>query len=168
MFFNRYTSNISYVRNALNKNDIAYCDPSNYYVTKEECLKYLDDVATGQKNNDNWNSRRKKWVVNTTITLCIVLSVILIIVSLYFLHKYAEGWEIAIIPIVWIVLGCAVGVYNLVEEKYRLEDIWRSDLFPPVNEKIEKLFDDYLWKVYIREEENKNNKEGSDVPSEQI
>ena len=60
MFFNRYTANTCYVRNALNKKDLDYCAPENYHVSEKECLKYLDDIAIGQRNNDNWNSKRKK------------------------------------------------------------------------------------------------------------
>ena len=163
MFFNRYTANTCYVRNALNKKDLDYCAPENYHVSEKECLKYLDDIAIGQRNNDNWNSKRKKRVVNTTLISCIILSLILLFVLLYLLHIYAEGWEIALLPISWIILGSAIGVYKFVDEKYRNEYIWRSDFFPPINEKIEKMFDDFLWKVYIREE-SKNKKEGIQKP----
>lgn len=159
MFFDRYTSDISCLRNALNKKDVAYCNPSDYYVTEEECIKYLDEIEVGQANNDKWNTKRRERVVRTTLILCFIGSIILIFVSLYFLHVYVEGWEILLIPISWIIIGTAIGIFNWVNEEFRSNYIWRSSFFPPVNYKIEKLFDDYLWRVYLREEESHNNKE---------
>jgi hypothetical protein len=155
MFFDRYTTDTRQVRKALDKSDMAYCDPINYNVTEEDCLKYLEEVKSGQEKNKIWNTNRKNRVVKTTLILCFVISIILFIVSLFFLHIYAEGWEIGMLPITWIIIGGAIGVYNWVEEKYISEYIWRSDYFPPINDKIEKLFDDYLWKKYLREEESK-------------
>lgn len=155
MFFDRYTTDTSQARKALNKSDMAYCDPDNYNVTEEECLRYLEEVKSGQNINNRWNTDRKNRVVKTTLILCFVISIILFIISLLLLHKYAEGWEIGMLPITWIIIGGAIGAYKWVEEKYISEYIWRSDFFPPINDKIEKLFDDYLWKVYLRDEECK-------------
>lgn len=157
MFFNRYTTDTGQVRNALNKSDMDYCAPDNYKVTEEECLRYLEEVKIGQDRNKTWNIDRNNRVVITTLILCSVISIILFAVSLFLLHKYAEGWEIGILPLVWIIIGGAVLVYNWVEDNYTSDYIWRSDFFPPVNNKIEKLFDDYLWKKYIEEESKDNN-----------
>ena len=148
--FNRYETNIDDVTSALNEHDDKYCNPKDYYVTEEECRKYIKDVKIGQKLNREWNVSHKnfwEWLVFgvgyfLTVTMPSVLWLWLD------LDESPWGWPITFI-VTGIVGGLSLYVYNHVADYFHYEYVnkHKSDFFPPVNENIERLFDDYLWKL---------------------
>ena len=61
--FNRYDAYLKDLEFALWEGNNKYCNPKDYFVTEEECRKYLEDLKNGQELNREWNKKhRNRWI----------------------------------------------------------------------------------------------------------
>lgn len=143
--FNRYETDPDFVISAINEYSDKYCDPRDYYVTEEECKKYAEDLKLGQKLNNEWNTKREKRVIIAISFVGILLTLSVPPALFLWLDKQESAWGLPICFISsWIIIGIFVWLENAFEN--RNEKIYLDRFFPLVNQNIEKLFDDYLWK----------------------
>ena len=158
--FNRYETNIDFVSSALNECDDKYCNPEDYFVTEKECREYIEDLKIGQRLNKGWNDRRESfwnWFV-AGIGLLLTLSIPSIV--WFWLESIDSPWSLpAFIASIWIVGGISGYIYNQIAEYMRDSTIYKNEYFPPINENIERLFDDYLWKWKMEKESTNKNEE---------
>lgn len=149
--FNRYCITQD-IRSSFCKRSEFYCHPEDYAVTEEDCRRYLDDLEKGDKLNTEWNRRRRsRW---TLITLCVLLTIS--IPTIIFISYYFDDstWGFLVKTLLsWSVLGISLFVYNAVDSYFQTNKIHLSKFYPEVNENIERLFDDYLWKCKLADEE---------------
>lgn len=143
--FNRYETNPDFVKAAFNEYSDKYCNPEDYYVTKEECLKYVEDLKLGQKLNNEWNCKREKRIIIIIILIGIILTLSVPPALFLWLDNQDSAWGFPICIIsTWIIIGFFAWLYNAFEN--RREKFYLDKFFPLVNPNIEKLFDDYMWK----------------------
>lgn len=158
--FNRYETNPDLVQSALNEYCDKYCNPEDYFVTEKECREYIEDLKIGQRLNKGWNDRREafwNWFV-AGIGLLLTLSIPSIV--WFWLEIRDSPWSLpAFIASIWIVGGISGYIYNQIAEYMRDSTIYKNKYFPPINENIERLFDDYLWKCEMEIESANKNKE---------
>ena len=135
-----------------------YCNPKDYSVSEEDCRRYLDDLENGDKLNTEWNrKRRSRW---TSITIVVLLAIL--IPTLYFIVYYFNDsiWDRLLSYIlVCSILGASFWVFNTVDMYIQLNKIYLGQFYPEVNENIERLFDDYLWKCKLVNEAKLKSKE---------
>lgn len=145
--FNRYDAYLNDLDSAFWEGNNKYCNPKDYFVTEEECRKYLEDLKNGQKLNREWNERRKNRWIWLTISLGLFFTFCLpsIVLLLFNLQQYVWGIPVVLLSS-WSIAGACCWGYNKTEEYFRNNEIYLHKFFPPVNENIERLFDDYLWK----------------------
>lgn len=127
----------------------AYCDPKDYFVTKTECEKYLEDLKRGDKLNSEYNEqRRSKWVTIISITVTVFGFSFLFLIG-FIWTKSDNAWiEFACWIAVHAVAFSMLWIYCSIGGYFDRKIYW--DIFyPEVNENIEKLFNDYLWKEKI-------------------
>lgn len=145
--FKRYDAYLNHLDSAFWEGNNKYCNPKDYFVTEEECRKYLEDLKNGQKLNREWNERRKNRWIWLTISLGLFFTFCLpsIVLLLFNLQQYVWGIPVVLLSS-WPIAGACCWGYNKTEEYFRNNEIYLHKFFPPVNENIERLFDDYLWK----------------------
>ena len=145
--FNRYNAYLNDLEFAFWEGNNKYCNPKEYFVTEEECRKYIEDLKIGQKQNREWNERRKNKWIWLTISLGLFFTFCLpsIVLFLFNLQQYVWGIPVVLLSS-WSIAGTCFWGYNKTEEYFRNNEIYLHEFFPPVNEKIERIFDDYLWK----------------------
>lgn len=133
-------------------NDL-YCNPVDYSVSEDECQQYLKGIETGKKLNDEWiDKRRSRWVWSSVIIGGIATISIPPLVFLW-LDSNDSAWGVpACILSSWIVIGISMVVCNKVDEYFQNSKIFLGRFYPKVNENIERLFDDYLWKKKLLNE----------------
>lgn len=155
--FNRYRITKD-VRYSFMESCDCYCNPEDYSVSEEDCMRYLDDLERGDKLNTEWNrKRRARW---TSITLGILL--IISIPTLLFISHYFDYsvWGLLVKNILmWSIIGISIWVYSSVDSYFQNNKIYLSQFYPVVNENIERLFDDYLWKLKLLNEGESKSKE---------
>ena len=158
--FNRYETSLDFVQSALNEYDDKHCNPEDYFVTEDECRKYIEELKRGQRLNREWNHRRRtfwEWFVAG----CGYLLTIFVPCFLWYwfdLENYLWGWPLSFI-VTGIVGGTSIFVFNRVAEYMHSSTLYKSEYFPPINDNIERLFDDYLWKWKVEKNiDNKNIK----------
>lgn len=143
--FNRYETNPNFVKAAFNEYSKNYCNPKNYLVTEEECRKYVEELKLGQKLNKEWNSKREKRIITAIVVIGILLTLSVPPALFLWLDNQESAWGLPVCIIsTWIIIGFFVWLCNVFET--RRETCYLDKFFPPVNQNIEKLFDDYLWK----------------------
>lgn len=143
--FNRYETDPDFVKFALNENSDKYCNPGDYYVTEEECREYIEDLKMGQKLNKEWNNKREKRIIIVIIIIGILLTLSIPPALFLWLDNQDSAWGFPVCIIsTWIIIGFFVWLENAFES--RKEKFYLDKFFPPVNQNIEKLFDDYMWK----------------------
>ena len=143
--FNRYETDPDLVKSAFNEKSDKYCNPDEYNVTEEECMKYIEDLKMGQKMNNEWNDKRNKRIIIMIVLMGLLLTLSIPPALFLWLDKQGSAWGLPVCFIsTWIVIGLFVWFYNSFEK--RNEKIYLEKFFPSVNQNIEKLFDDYLWK----------------------
>ena len=159
--FNRYTTDTDDLKFALWEGNEMYCNPKNYWVTADECEKYLAEIETGQKLNKELNEKRGNRLRWIAIPLGVILNLSIPPIIYLYLDALDSGWGLPVSIISsWALIGGSIWLYNLIEEHIRNNYIWSNRFFPPVNEKIERLYDDYLWKCYMeREAKSKDSEE---------
>jgi hypothetical protein len=158
--FNRYETSPDIVKSALNEYSDKYCNPADYFVTKDECRKYVEDLKIGQKLNREWNSKRRNYWEWFVAGVGLILTISIPSIVWLWLEFIDSPWGLpASIASLWIVGGFSGYIYNQVAEYMRDSTIYKSEYFPPINENIERLFDDYLWKWEVEKNAvNKNTK----------
>ena len=158
--FNRYETSLDIVQSALNEFCDKYCNPEDYFVTEKECREYIEDLKIGQRLNKGWNDRREtfwNWFV-AGIGLLLTLSIPSIV--WFWLESIDSAWSLpAFIASIWIVGGISGYIYNQIAEYMHDSTIYKNEYFPPINENIERLFDDYLWKWEMEKESTNKNEE---------
>lgn len=167
--FNRYSASYINVESSFWESNDIYCNPKDYFVTEDECSLYLKNLKRGNKLNDEWNEKRIlrwDWII-------LIIGAILSfgISSLIFIwsdrNDYPALW-LSINSFGWLMVASA-WVCGKVEDHFRNNYIFRSIFYPKVNENIERLFDDYLWKCkLLREAEAKGNEEWQKVHKELV
>lgn len=159
--FNRYETSPDIVQSALNEYSDKYCNPADYFVTKDECRKYIEYIKIGQKLNREWNSKRRNYWEWFVAGVGLILTISIPSIVWLWLESIDSPWGLpASIASLWIVGGISGYIYNQVSEYMRDSTIYKSEYFSPINENIERLFDDYLWKWEMEKESaNKNEEE---------
>ncbi len=151
--FNRYKTNLDYVKSAFDEYNRNYCNPVDYFVTEEDCINYINGLKIGQKLNKEWNDRRVTFWNWLIAGIGFVLTISIPSMLWLWLESIGSPWGLpASIISVWVVGGISAYVYNWVAKYFQDKIIYKSEYFPPVNEHIERLFDDYLWKCEMESE----------------
>ena len=159
--YNRYETSPDIVQSALNEYDDKYCNPEDYFVTEEECRDYINNLKTGQNLNYKWNNRRRNYWEWFVAGVGLVLTISISSIVWFWLESIDSPWSLpAFIASIWIVGGISGYIYNQIAEYMHDSTIYNNEYFPPINENIERLFDDYLWKWEMEKESaNKNEEE---------
>lgn len=145
--FNRYDAYLKDLDLALWEGNNKYCNPKDYFVTEEECRKYIEDLKIGQKQNREWNERRKNRWIWLTISLGFFFTFCLPLLVLFLFNLQQHAWGIPVVSLFsWSIAWPCFWGYNKTEEYFSNNKTYWHKFFPPVNENIERLFDDYLWK----------------------
>ena len=173
--FNRYDAYYTdLVSSSFWERDDIYCNPKDYSVTEDECRLYLKNLNRGNKLNDEWNEKRRikrdlRWRWTIFIIGVILFFGISSLIFIWFdINDFAERVYVSIYSF-WAVAGASVWVYSKVEEQFQDSTIFHSIFYPKVNENIERLFDDYLWKrKLLREAKEKGNEEWQKVHKELV
>ena len=173
--FNRYNAYYTdLVRSSFWESDDIYCNPKDYSVTEDECRLYLKNLNRGNELNDEWNKKRRikrelRWRWTIFIIGVILFFGISSLIFIWFdINDFAERLGVSIYSF-QAVAGASVWVYGKVEEQFQDSKIFHSIFYPKVNENIERLFDDYLWKrKLLREAEAKGNEEWQKVHKELV
>ena len=138
-YFDRYSTDLKNMDLAYSEHSHFHLPPANYGVTKDECTQYLSKLKDAQKRNYEKNKERK----NTLKTLTICIGLMLSSIPIYAIYIFHE------LPylIKWILVagswGAILYFFNIIYEITNKNKIY-VDLFPPRNEGVESLFDDYL------------------------
>ncbi len=167
-FFNRYRTDLDTVKCAFYEHRCGFCNPKDYYVTKDECVMYLQQLKDAQKLNKTWNEERKrrkgKILYWSICTFCLILLLTVPVGLFLWLDNQDSTWGIPLcIFASWGVIGLFAWLINVTDQYLNnLNMIYKMNLFPLVNENIEKLFEDYLLKQFINENLSiDNNKDGN-------
>lgn len=155
--FNRYETDLTYLDLAFWEGNADYCNPKDYSVTKEECIKYINDLKEGRELNIKWKKKHDK--TSRVLIICLgVISCITLPSLLYvLLNNLGSGWANTVsIVSMWIIIGVFAWLFGKVDNKLRNSKRYNSSFFPSLNTNIEQLFDDYLWKkrCHGRQREN--------------
>ena len=171
--FNRYNADYQDLESSFRESNDIYCNPKDYSVTEDECRLYLKNLARGNKLNDEWNEKRRlKRELRWRWTIFIIGAILSFgISSIVFI--WLDSNDIPALDssfwAFWAVAGASVWVYGKVEEQIRDSKIFYGVFYPKVNENIERLFDDYLWKrKLLREAKEKGNEEWQKVHKELV
>ena len=78
------------------------------------------------------------------------------------LDKQDSPWGLPICILAsWGVIGLFAWLINVTDNYLNeMSAIYSTKFFPPVNVNVEKLFDDFLWKQYMRENKSIMDKAG--------
>ncbi|SDH02774.1 hypothetical protein SAMN04487901_11511 [Prevotella communis] len=145
--FNRYDLPSRSLESAFREYCDMYCNPKDYSVTEDDCIKYLKDLEKAYKLNYEWNEKRRSNWTWTTLIIGAILTILIPSLVFIWLDSQDSKWTfISTLVSSWIILGLSIWIFNKVDEYLRLSMIYLSKFYPPKNENIEKLFDDYLWK----------------------
>lgn len=173
--FNRYDAYYTdLVESSFWESNDIYCNPKDYFVTEDECSLYLKNLKRGNKLNDEWNEKRRikrelRWRWTIFIIGVILFFGISSLIFIWFdINDFAERVYVSIYSF-WAVAYASAWVYGKVEEQIRHSEIFYGIFYPKVNENIERLFDDYLWKrKLLREAKEKGNEEWQKVHKELV
>lgn len=146
------------IYNSFWERNVYYCNPKDYSVSEEDCRRYLNDLGKGDTLNTEWNrKRRSRW---TSITLGVLLTIsipTIVFISYYFNDS---TWEYLLKTILsFSILGFSFWVFNAVDMYFQYNKEYLSTFYPEMNENIERLFDDYLWKCKLVDEAKTKSKE---------
>ena len=163
-----YCPEIKDLSSALWKSDPDYCNPEQYGVTEDECRVYLKALEEGREKNRIWQEKYgKRMEVCCIIILWIIFAIIVWAGALY-IKPYEESGSllISVFESLWIVGPLAgtvlIIIYLICHENIKKTNKVKKAFFPKPNEKIEKLFDDYLHKRMNRERTLLQNPSSSD------
>ena len=146
--FNRYETELDFLDLAFWDGNADYCNPKDYSVTKEECIRYLNDLKKGRELNKKWKDSRVKIIRALVICFCLFLCVSLPFLLVWGLEKIGLGeWSfLAYYAALCVIIGFSGWLYNSVNNNLRYSKRYNSSFFPAINMNVEKLFDDYLVK----------------------
>lgn len=174
--FNRYNYNADSqdLECSFRESDDIYCNPKDYSVTEDECRLYLKNLNRGNELNDEWNKKRRikrelRWRWTIFIIGVILFFGISSLIFIWFdINDFVERVCVSIY-LFPAVAGVSILVYGKVEEQFQDSKIFYGIFYPKVNENIERLFDDYLWKrKLLREAKEKGNEEWQKVHKELV
>lgn len=136
-YFDRYTTDLENMNLAYSKYSPYHLNLPDYGVTEEECMEYHNKLMEAQKKNQEKNKKRK----DSRRTLLMIACVILGTFPIYIIYLFDE------LPFFakWVILAGTWGALLYASDKVddKSNTIY-TDLFPPVNNNVERLFDDYL------------------------
>lgn len=155
MRFNRYESSLHDIEDALCQGSTYYTSPEDYLLTLDECTTYIEKLKMGRELNKKWVKRRKQHIEVVVWIVYIAMYIVFILICLFlfpFIDSYVGDLSLLLkIPIsvfggvCWMFLSGILT--NLISSFFTIE--YNVDLFPVVDEKIEKMFDDIVWKHYV-------------------
>lgn len=139
-YFDRYSTDLKNMDLAYSEYSHFHLTLANYGVTKDECAQYLSKLKDAQKKNYEKNKERKGTLKTLTICIGLMLSFIPIY-AIYIFHElpYLIKWILGAGS--W---GAILYLFNKTYEFIDDSKILYIKLFPPINEGVESLFDDYL------------------------
>ncbi len=127
-----------------------YCNPDDYNVTIDDCTKYLEELEEGQRCNVKWNNRRRCIILRVYIVVSAILTIMLPCYIFEWLSL--EGWGLLLGWFALIIGGIFAYLYggldSYIQHNYKI----KYNFYPSINYKIERLFDDYLWKEKLQME----------------
>ncbi len=138
-YFDRYTTDLKYMNAAFSRYSPFRLNLSDYDVTEEECIQYWQKLKEAQKMNQEKLKDDERRYNILTICVSIILFHISILIIYFFNLPFIISWIILVGP-----LGCVYYIYNEHYKEKHYRQIIYKDLFPPINNKIENLFNDYL------------------------
>ena len=159
--FNRYDGPYTGLESSYWEGNEKYCNPKDYSVSEDECRQYLEDLEKGKKLNDEWNRERISRLIKTSYSIGFILTFSILFLVWYWLYKTDSAWAYPIALVTsWGVLGLSVWFFNKVSDYFHNQRKFFVDRFyPRVNENIERLFDDYLWKCKLLDDARKKGEE---------
>ena len=149
-FFNRYEINdnsLQYSYKAYNDN---YCNPKDYLVTTDECDNYLDELIIANQQNKEYNKKRSAFWKRIIYIILVIVDISILALITFWLYRNQSTWLVAVC---WLLLVGTIGlsffIFDAIESYFSNSEIRWDALYPKVNQNIEKLFDDYLWKCEL-------------------
>lgn len=163
--FNRYDVKDKSLEYSFMEYNDYYCNPKEYMVTVEECEKYLDELVIANQQNKEYNEKHCAFWKRIIYVILAIIDVILLVIVNYWLYKDQSTWVVAVC---WIILVGAIILsvfsFNSVESYFNNSELRWDALYPKVNQNIEKLFEDYLWKwELIRSADRKEGEEKQSI-----
>ena len=143
--FNRYSTDLKNMDSAYSQYSHFSLSPSDYGVSEEECTKYLNLLKNAQQRNQEKNKNRKECLR----TLLICVSIILAMLPVYVIYVFNDLPYIVLWFIVAGTWWSVLYIFCKVIDKIENNNVIYMDLFPPINRKVEHLFDDYLKRILI-------------------
>jgi len=160
--FNRYdVLNYPSLESSYWEGNDKYCNPNDYSVGEDDCRQYLEDLEIAKKQNDEWNEKRKSNWIKSTYFIGFILTLFIPFLVYSWLNKndYVLTNLITLVTS-WVVLGLSLWICNKVENYFHYQEkIYLSKFYPKVNENIERLFDDYLWKCKLLDDAKKKGEQ---------
>lgn len=159
--FNRYDVKDNSLESSFWEYNDKYCNPKDYMTTKEECEKYLKELITANKENKELNeNRRKRWMKAIYIGVAVFCMTILAPLCLWLINDNST-WVVVLSYFIFNgTIAISLWIIESTDRYFSKNTIYWDALYPTVNQNIEKLFDDYLWKLkLVREADSKEETE---------
>lgn len=159
--FNRYDGPYSGLESSFSEWSDKYCNPKDYSVSEDDCRHYLEALEKGKKLNDEWNKKRRSSWIKATFFVGLFLTLFIPFLVYSWLVKNDSAWIYPITLLTsWVVLGLSIWIYNKVENYFHYQGkVFVDRFYPRVNENIERLFDDYLWKCKLLDDARKKGEQ---------
>lgn len=147
--FDRYETHLDDLENAFRDDSYKYCNPKDYFVTEDECRQYLKDLKEAREKNRDLNYKRR--LKNNRFFLIAFIVFIVFYIAVVVLWNpnisISSNLSFPILCLVGVIAICLLfWAYNYADKYIQLHEIIYLKFYPPINENIEKLFDDYIWK----------------------
>ena len=113
---------------------------SDYGVSEEECAEYHQKLQDAQQKNKEKNKNRKELLRILLICVCLIFASL----PIYIIYILTELPYVVLWIIVAGTWGVLLYVFNRVDDIIRNSNVIYIDFFPPINDKVEHMFDDYL------------------------
>ena len=159
--FNRYDVKDNSLGYSFREYNDKYCNPKDYMTTEEECEKYLNELITANKENKELNeNRRKRWMTAIYIGVAVFCVTILAPLCLWLINDNST-WVVVLCYFIFNgAIAISVWIIETTNRYFSKNTIYWDALYPTVNQNIEKLFDDYLWKwKLVRDADSKEETE---------
>ena len=103
-------------------------------------MEYFRKLQNAQQMNKERNKNRKELLRTLLLGICVILASL----PIYFIYILSDLPFI----VLWIIgagiWGILLYVFNKVDEIIQSSNVIYVDLLPPINDKVEHLFNDYL------------------------
>ena len=142
-YFDRYRTDLKWIDLAWKGgNPHTYCNPKDYGCSIEECEEYVKKLNDAQETNKQYKKDKMEFYRTILICMCSVLAIIPIVII-----YYLSNWNFIIL---WCICagfwGITLYFFIFFDEKIGMKDYTRQDFFPPIDNKVEMLLNDYLKK----------------------